>query len=408
MARRVVVTGMAGLTALGGTWPEIRAEIEAGRTGTRYMPEWERLPDLNTRVGGAIDWFDHSTIYHRKKTRSMGRVAIMALRASEIALDGAGLSGDPILASGRVGVSCGSSFGATEAMDDFAGFMATGKAGSLNATSYIRMMSHTAPVNIAIALGLTGRVITTSSACTSGSQGIGYAFESIRDGYADVMLAGGAEQLCPSMAIVFDTLFATSTKNDAPAQASRPFDKDRDGLVIGEGAAILVLEEFERARARGATVLAEVVGYATNSDGSHITHPQVETQIVAMRSALEQAGLRSSDIGFISGHGTATDAGDIVESQASASVYGSNVPFHSLKGHFGHSLGACGAVEAWLSICMMNDGWIPPTANLGKVDERCAPLDYVIGESRKIDIEHFVSNNFAFGGINTSLVFRRV
>jgi 3-oxoacyl-[acyl-carrier-protein] synthase II len=270
------------------------------------------------------------------------------------------------------------------------------------------MMSHTAPVNIAIALGLTGRVITTSSACTSGSQGIGYAFESIRDGYADVMLAGGAEQLCPSMAIVFDTLFATSTKNATPEKASRPYDKDRDGLVIGEGAAILILEEFEHARARGATMLAEVVGYATNNDGSHITHPKMETQAVAMRNALEQARLAPSDIGFISGHGTATDAGDVVESQASALVYGSQVPFHSLKGHFGHSLGACGAVEAWLSICMMHDGWVPPTANLDKVDERCAGLDYIVGAPRKIDVEHFVSNNFAFGGINTSLVFRRV
>ena len=145
--RRVVVTGMAGLTALGGTWPEIRAQMEAGRTGTRYMPEWERLTDLNTKIGGAIDWFDHSTAYHRKKTRSMGRVAVMALYAAERALEQAALSDHPVLQSGRAGVSCGSSFGATEAMDEFAGFMATGKAKSLNATSYIRMMSHTAPVN---------------------------------------------------------------------------------------------------------------------------------------------------------------------------------------------------------------------------------------------------------------------
>lgn len=406
--RRVVITGMGGLTSLGGTWPEIRSKMEAGETGTRHMQEWERLTDLNTKIGGAIDWFDHTSAYHRKTTRSMGRVAVLALRAAEKALEEAGFTDNAVLQSGRAGVACGSSFGATEPVQDFATFMTTGKAGGLNATSYIRMMSHTAPVNIGIHFGLTGRVITTSSACTSGSQGIGYAYEAVREGHADVMLAGGAEQLCPTMAVVFDTLFATSTRNDAPATASRPYDRSRDGLVVGEGAAILVLEELEHARARGATPLAEIVGFATNSDGTHITQPKAETQAIVMRTALRQADLSSSDIGFISGHGTATDTGDVAESIATSQVYGERVPMHSLKGHFGHTLGACGAIEAWLSIHMMRDKWFVQTANLTEVDPRCAPLDYVMGEPRHLDIEHFVSNNFAFGGVNTSLVFRRV
>ena len=406
--RRVVVTGMSGLTALGGTWPEIRARMEAGETGIRRMHEWDRLSDLNTKIGGAIDWFDHITAYHRKTARSMGRVAVLGLNAAEKALNEAGLAGDAVLQSGRVGVACGSSFGATEPVQDFASFMATGKAGGLNATSYIRMMSHTTAVNIGIYFGLTGRVITTSSACTSGSQGIGYAYETVRAGHADIMLAGGAEQLCPTMAVVFDTLFATSTRNDAPATASRPYDKNRDGLVIGEGAAILVLEELEHARARGATPLAEIVGFATNSDGAHITHPKAETQAIAMRTALQSSNLSGQDIGFISGHGTATESGDIAESSATAEVYGANTPMHSLKGHFGHTLGACGAIEAWLTICMMRDNWFPPTANLTEVDPRCAELDYVMREPRRLDIEHFVSNNFAFGGLNTSLIFRRI
>jgi 3-oxoacyl-[acyl-carrier-protein] synthase II len=406
--RRVVVTGMGGLTALGGTWPEIRARMEAGETGIRHMHEWERLSDLNTKLGGAIDWFDHTKAYPRKAARSMGRVAMLALNAAEHALAEAGLTGDAVLQSGRVGVACGSSFGATEPVQDFANFMATGKAGGLNATSYIRMMSHTSAVNIGIYFGLTGRVITTSSACTSGSQGIGYAYESIRHGQADIMLAGGAEQLCPTMAVVFDTLFATSTRNDAPATASRPYDKTRDGLVIGEGAAILVLEEYEHARARGAVPLAEIVGFATNSDGAHVTQPQAETQAAVMREALKMSGLTPDGIGFISGHGTATDTGDIAETRATADVYGAHVPFHSLKGHFGHTLGACGAIEAWLSIAMMRDRWFPHTANLSEVDPRCAQLDYIMHEPRKLSVEHFASNNFAFGGLNTSLVFRGV
>jgi len=406
--RRVVVTGMGGLTALGGTWPEIRKRMEAGETGTRYMTEWDRLGDLNTRVASAIDWFDHTTIYPRKKTRSMGRVAVLALNAAEKAVAEAGLTGDPVLQSGRAGVACGSSFGATEPVIDFARFMETGKAGSLNATSYIRMMSHTAAVNIAIAFGMTGRVITTSSACTSGSAGIGYAYENVKDGHADIMVAGGAEQLCPTMAVVFDTLFATSTRNAEPKTASRPFDKSRDGLVIGEGAAMLVLEERDHALARGARLLAEIVGFGANSDGAHITEPRTETQAIVMRDALKDAGLAPENIGFISGHGTATEKGDISETIASHEVYGGKVPLHSLKGHFGHSLGACGAVEAWLSICMMHDKWFPATANLTDVDPRCAELDYIMGEARKLDIEHFVSNNFAFGGLNTSLIFRAV
>ncbi|HEX3675570.1 MAG TPA: beta-ketoacyl-ACP synthase [Rhizomicrobium sp.] len=406
--RRVVVTGMGGITALGGAWPEIRAAMEAGKSGTRHMHEWDRLTDLNTKIGGAIDWFDHTTVYNRKKARSMGRVAVLAVNAAERALTHAGLIGDAVLQSGRAGVACGSSFGATEPVQDFAGFMNTGKAGSLNATSYIRMMSHTAPVNIAITFGLTGRVITTSSACTSGSQGIGFAFEAIREGHADIMVAGGAEQLCPTMAIVFDTLFATSTRNGEPATASRPFDKSRDGLVIGEGAAMLVLEEYEHARARGAVPIAEVVGFSTNSDGAHVTQPKAETQAVVMREALRQAGIAPGDVGFISGHGTATDTGDVAESIAAHDVFGETVPFHSLKGHFGHSLGACGGMEAWLTIEMMRDNWFPPTANLTEIDPRCAPLDYIVGGPRTLDIAHFVSNNFAFGGLNTSLVFRRL
>jgi 3-oxoacyl-[acyl-carrier-protein] synthase II len=277
------------------------------------------------------------------------------------------------------------------------------------ATSYVRMMNHTAPVNIGVFFQLRGQVITTSSACTSGSQGIGYAYEAIKHGYADVMVAGGAEELCPSMAAVFDTLYATSTRNDEPETASRPFDASRDGLVIGEGGAILILEEYEHAVARGAEIIAELVGFATNSDGAHITQPMRATQSLAMQEALSVAGIPAEAVGFISGRGTATELGDIAETNATADVYGPDIPFHTLKGHFGHTLGACGALEAWLSLEMMKESWFAGTANLTNVDDRCGELDYIKGVAgRKIDCEYVVSNNFAFGGINTSLVFRAV
>lgn len=206
---------------------------------------------------------------------------------------------------------------------------------------------------------------------------------------------------------MFDTLYATSNRNDSPQSTPRPFDCDRDGLVIGEGAATLVLEELEHAKARGARIHAELVGYGTNSDGQHITQPTVETMELALRLALADAGLQPEAIGFVNGHGTATEWGDIAESKATVSALGPEVPIHSLKGYFGHSLGACGSIEAWLGIEMMKEGWFAPNANLVNVDERCAPLDYVKGEARCLEIEHLMSNNFAFGGINTSLIFKK-
>lgn len=406
--RRVVVTGMAGVTALGGDWPTIEKAMRAGKTGTRYIEEWDKLGDLTCKVGAPADWFQHEGFYPRQKMRSMGRVSVMAVDSAERALAQAGLTDDPVLKGGRTGVACGSSFGSTPPIKDFVAFLDTGKAGALNATSYIRMMAHTTPVNISVNLGLTGRVITTSSACTSGSQGIGYAFETIRENRADVMIAGGAEEFCPSMAMVFDRLYATSAGGNAiPDQACKPFDATRDGMVVGEGAGFLVLEEREHALARGAKPLAEVVGFATNADGAHISHPAQETQARVMREAMANAGVDKSAIAFISGHGTATVAGDVVESNAANAVYGDQVPFHTLKGHFGHSLGACGGIEAWLGIEMMRAGWVSPIANFRERDPKCAELDYVGAGGRAVDGECFVSNNFAFGGINTSLVFAR-
>lgn len=405
--RRVVVTGAGGVTALGNDWVSIRARMAAGDTAIQFMPEWQRYDGLNTLLAGPVPEFDVDALYPRKKLRTMGRVARMGVYTTDRALEDAGLHGDKVLTGGRTGVAYGSSFGSTPPVLAFADLFIKGTSRNITATSYVRMMSHTAAVNIGLHFGLTGRIIPTSSACTSGSQGIGYAYEAIRGGAQDVMLAGGAEELCPTMSAVFDTLYATSTRNDAPTTTPRPYDQDRDGLVIGEGAATLVLEEREHALARGARIIAEIIGFSTNSDGSHVTQPNAETIQIALRMALADARLPARAIGFISGHGTATEGGDIAESQATAAVLGDDVPIHSLKGHFGHTLGACGAMKAWLALAMMNDGWFVPTANLRMVDPRCGALDYIIGEPRRLQIEYLMSNNFAFGGINTSLVFRR-
>jgi len=405
--RRVVVTGMGGISSLGEKWSDIREKMEAGETGIRRMQEWDFYEGLNTRLAGPIEGFDVDKRYPRKAIRSMGPVSKMAVYATEMALARAGLLDDPVLKTGKVGVAYGSSFGSTKPVVAFTDLIRVGHSRDLSATSYVKMMSHTTAVNIGVFFGLSGRVIPTSSACTSGSQGIGYAYEAIKFGQQDLMVAGGAEELCPTMAAVFDTLYATSIKNDTPELTPRPFDKDRDGLVIGEGAGTLILEEYEHAKARGADILAEIVGFATNSDGRHITNPTQATMEVAIQGALDGAGLVASDVDFISGHGTATEQGDVAESRATMAVMGDHAPIHSLKSYFGHSLGACGGLEAWLGIEMMHDQWFAPTANLKNVDEACADLDYVMAEGRNLAVEHFMSNNFAFGGINTSLIFRK-
>jgi 3-oxoacyl-[acyl-carrier-protein] synthase II len=409
MTRRVVVTGMGGITALGHDWQTIRTRMKDGETGIQRMDDWDGKYDLRTRLAGPVTDFSLKGKFNRKQLRSMGRVAQMAVAATDHALTQAGLRDDTaLLHGGRIGIAYGSSFGSTPPVLGFTQLMETGNSNAITATSYIQMMSHTAAVNIGVLYGISGRIIPTSTACTSGSMGIGYAYEAVKYGMQDVMIAGGAEELCPTMVAVFDTLFATSTCNDTPELAPRPYDANRDGLVIGEGAGTLILEEYEHAKARGANILAEIVGFASNSDGAHITQPASDKMQIALEGALRDAGLSGADIDLVNGHGTATDHGDLAESRATRAVFDRAIPIHTLKGHFGHTLGACGAIEAWLGIEMMHEGRFVATANLKDVDPDCADLDYITGSSRQIAAEHLMSNNFAFGGINTSLIFRAV
>ncbi|MSR10026.1 MAG: beta-ketoacyl-ACP synthase [Gammaproteobacteria bacterium] len=405
--RRVVVTGIGGISALGSNWADTEAGLRASLNTIRYMPEWEIYGELNTKLGGPVDGFEPPAHWTRKQLRSMGRVSQLAVRAAELALDDAGLRDSPVVQSGVMGVACGSSIGSTADIKDFAQMLISGASERLNANSYVRMMPHTTTANVGIFLGLKGRLIPTSSACTSGSQGIGFAYESVRYGHQALMLGGGADELCPSEAMAFDMLYATSRRNAEPKRSPRPYDRDRDGLVVGEGSCMLVLEELGHARARGAKIHAEIVGFATNSDGTHVTRPEEETMRVVMELALASASLKPQDVGYVNGHGTATEHGDIAETRATSAVFGARMPLSSQKSYLGHTMGACGALEAWFSIEMMNRGWFAPTLNLENVDSRCGELDYIVGDGRTLSVEHVMSNNFAFGGVNTSLVFKR-
>ncbi len=404
--RRVAVTGIGGITAFGRDWQSIQAAFKAEKNAVKYMDWHERFPELEAQLGAPIEDYAPPKHWTRKQLRSMGRVSYLCVDAAEQALADAGLLGDESITDGRMGVACGSSSGSTKDIGDVGELLLTGTSRNFSANTYVRMMPHTTAANIGIFFGLKGRIIPTSSACSSGSQGIGYAYEAIKYGLTDMMLAGGGEEFCPSEVYVFDSLYAASRRNGEPEKTPRPYDANRDGLVIGEGAGIFVLEELEHAKRRGAKIYAELVGYGANSDGSHVTQPQKDTMQKCMELALQDAGITPDKIGYVNGHGTATEKGDIAETLATEAVFGF-VPMSSQKSYLGHTLGACGALEAWFSIEMMNGGWFAPTLNLNDIDPRCGKADYILSGGREIQTDYVMSNNFAFGGVNTSLVFKR-
>ena len=395
--RRVVVTGFGGLTALGHDWPTIRSALLNNRTGVRHMSEWDEYKELHTRLGAPAQAFELPSHYNRKIMRGMGRVSTLSVRASELALEDAGLIGEAVLRSGRTGIAYGSSAGSIKPIIAAGRFAELGTLRGAAPNSYVQMMAQTGAVNIGVFFKITGRLIPTCSACTSGSQAIGYSYETIQDGRQELMVAGGADELSVVSAVVFDMIGATSTLNETPEQSPRPFDAARDGIVVGEGGATLILEDLEHARARGARIHAEVAGFASNTDGTHITRPNMATMAEVMRAALDNAGLKAEQIGYVSAHATGTDRGDVAESQATLEVLGDQVPVSSMKGYFGHPIGACGPLEAWLA----------PTRNLDNPGEGIASINHIVGQPLEAEIDYVMSNNFAFGGINTSLIFRR-
>ena len=409
MSHRVVVTGMAGISPLGNDWETVSKKLHSYTNAVKRMEDWSEIKGLNSILAAPACAFEApADRYNHRTTRSMSRNSIMACLATEWALKNAGLTDADWIHEGDMGIAYGSCAGDPHAVFEIASLAANLSTQGLNATTYVRFMSHTAAVNIGVFFSITGRIITTSSACTSSSQAIGYAYEAIKNGHQRAMIAGGCEEMSAANTAIFDTLYATSTGfNQAPELSPKPYDKNRDGLVLGEGAGTLILESLESALERGATIYAEVVGFATNSDGKHITNPDDARMAKVMQLALKDAGITADAIGYVNSHGTATIQGDRAESLAMEKVFGQRVPVSTLKSYMGHTLGACGALEAWMSIEMMQANWFAPTINLQEPDPDCGQLDYIQGEGREIQCQYIMSNNFAFGGINTSLVFKR-
>ena len=406
--KRVVVTGMSLTSPLGSDINTTFERLQKFENCIEYDKNLEQYKRLNTRLSAHVKGFEIPSTYNRKVLRTMGPLSVMAVRTAELALEDAGLLGNEIITNGQTGVSYGSSSGSLDALIDFYGMQVNKEVKGLNSGSYVKMMPQTSPVNISLYFKTTGRLIPCSTACTSGAMGIGYAYEAIKNGYETVMIAGGCDELHPTEIAIFDTLYATSQKNETPELSPSPFDKKRDGLVLGEGAGTVILEEYEHAKRRGAHIYAEIAGFGTSTDGTHITSPNSQTMGRALELALKDANLSPDKIGYINAHGTATIQGDIAETYATKQVFKRQVPISSTKGYTGHTLGACGAIEAVLSIEMMNRCWFHPTLNLTEIDPECGNLDYIKNEGREIKTDYVMSNNFAFGGINTSLIFKRI
>lgn len=406
---RVVITGVGLVSPIGHSLPEVTTALRDGRSGVRPMPQWAEIGQLGCRVAAPVEGIELARRWPRKKSRTLGRVAGLGVVATEAAVADAGLSAEELQAD-DVGLAYGSTHGSSTEQEGFCRDLFNNNSlARIASSTYLKFMSHTCAANLALFFSIRGRVLSTSAACVSASQAIGAGFESIRSGAVSMMVCGGAEEMHFVHAGVFDVLYAASTKyNDRPELTPRPFDRDRDGLVVAEGAGTVVLETLEHAQARGARIHAELLGYGTTCDGTHLTHPSVDGMARSLELALRSARIDAKDIDYINAHATATQAGDICESAATLRVMGDQIPLSSTKGQTGHTLGACGAIEVALCLAMMKEGLIAPTRNLEHVDPECRNLDYVMGETRQATLDTVMSNNFAFGGINTSLVIRRM
>lgn len=408
--RRVVITGIGAITPIGtgikGLWDGLRDQRSAVRTISRFDPS-----PFRSHIAAQVDDFDATDFIERKRARRLDRFGQFSVVAAGLALDDAGID----LAAEdreRIGSMMGTALGGVGNAEEQLGIYLTRGLKDVDASLALTVFGGAASCNIAIEFGVQGPNSTNAMSCASGTIAIGDGFRQIRDGYADVMLCGGSEApLWPLCYGAFAIIRAMSTRNDDPGGASRPFDRDRDGFVMGEGAAVLVLEEYGRAVARGAQLYGEILGYGLSNDAFHMTAPRPDGSQAArtMRRALEDAGLDTSEVQYVNAHGSSTPLNDSTETLAIKQVFGEHayrLQVSGTKGYYGHALGASGAIEAAIcSLALVND-WLPPTVNLAMPDDSC-DLDYIPAAGRPARVEHILTNSFGFGGVNASLVVRR-
>ena len=410
MERRVVITACSSITPIGRTKAEILHNLTHGISGVKPLREDGLLSSyIHSKVFGTVDYsIDYD--FKRQYRKTMGPVAYYACQVAKEVLESAGLDQD-FVTSGRLGVAFGSTHGSpTVQRDIYRTFFGASqnKFSTIGAVDYLKSMVHTTAVNITKMFGITGRVISSSTACTTSSQSIGYGYEAIKYGMQDAMLCGGADEYDTTTVAVFDNLLACSTAfNDSPHLTPRPFDTKRDGLVVGEGAGAVLLEEYGYARKRGAPILAEVIGFACNNNGGDLILPNLSGIRETIRIGLKDAKINADEVDLISAHATGTKMGDVIESQAIYDVYGNLPHVVGLKSYMGHTMGSCGAIETIIAVYLMEEGFIAPTLNLDEIDERCAMINHIV-KLREYPVRIATIQNFAFGGVNTSLVIKKM
>ena len=409
--RRVVITGIGAITPIGttqeGLWSGLQRQRSAVRSLSRFDPS-----QFRSHNAAQVDDFVPTDHLEAKRAKRFDRFAQFSVVGAQLALADADLDLSHEDKE-RIGANMGTALGGVAyAESQLAVFLQRGLR-EVDATLALAVFGGASSCNIAIELGVMGPNSTNAMSCASGTIAIGDAFRQIRDGYADVMIAGGAEApLAPLCFGAFSLIRAMSTRNEEPEMASRPFDKDRDGFVMGEGAAVLILEEYERAKSRGAKIYAEVAGYGITNDAHHMTAPRPDGSQAArsMRLALEDANVSADEIGYVNTHGSSTPLNDTTETMAIKKVMGDRaykVPMSGTKGYYGHALGASGAIETAICALAVEREWLPPTVNLQVADKAC-DLNFLPGTGRKERVEHVLTNSFGFGGINAALVLRRV
>ncbi len=402
----VVITGIGVVSPLGNSYEALIKDLFQGHSGIAELPSLRAVGGLRSRLAATVNNVEAKQI-PRKNRRSMSDMSVYAYLASLQALAMAEFPQEQ-LACGELGVAIGSTLGSTATSEGFfKDYFQDYSLERMKSGLFFQLMGHSCSANVAQSLGITGRVMALSAACATSCQAIGYAYEQIAFGKQQAILCGGADELHPLTVATFDVLHAASTAwNDCPDQAPGPFDQRRDGVICGEGSGILLLESRPHAIARGARILAEVVGFATTSDTSSIANPDVGAMERCMRLALTDAGLTPADIDYINAHATGTGQGDIAEAEAIRAIFSDSAPVSSLKGHLGHTMAASGAIELAASLGMMQQQRLVATRNLLEIDERCRGIAH-LQHNEERQVSTILKNNFAMGGINCTIIIRR-
>ena len=409
MEKRVVITASSAITPIGHHKDEIIDSLVNGKSGVKELRDDKLLTDhVASKVFGTVS-YPIEFNFERKYRKTMGPVAYYACQVVKEALESSGLDKE-FISSGRLGVAFGSTHGSpTVQREIYKTFFShsQSKFSSIGAVDYLKSMVHTTAVNITKMFGITGRVISSSTACTTSSQSIGFGYEAVKYGLQDAMICGGADEYDTTTVAVFDNLLACSTDfNDTPHLTPRPFDTKRDGLVVGEGAGALLLEEYEFAKKRGADIIGEVIGFSCNNNGGDLILPNMNGITETIKLGLENARIGPDEVDFVCAHATATKMGDVAEAMAIYKAYGDSPYVTGLKSYMGHTMGSCGVIEAIITLYMMEQGIMAPTLNLDEVDERCSMIRHT-KKLRESDIRIAAIQNFAFGGVNTSLLIKK-